>query len=373
MKLLPIGHGVSRPVTFADTGLQRRIHAGIAMTTLLGSATWLLIVIGYRMIGFSVDIGDVHGYIRWSYHLPRHVDYPSHMPAFPALILMARLFTFHQIADAALAQVIVYSSWLIGVFLARQILQRIAPQATVPGLLLFGLFPMVGVASAAYPDAMLLGYACALGAMLLALQKRWWSFTATTAVGLLVHQAFYSFYLALALVCFFWMGMRWRHLVACGIPFTIYYVAVAVSRGDANWILGYYASHTIHGGGLPVFDGILGTMLRRTPKDLAKGVLLAVAGISACLLAIDRLHKRDWVLLSLCVPVILFAVLSPQNASFLILRLAKLLVFPASIWLADRRGLLSALESPLGYVVAAAVLVVSQFAWSYYIVGFFRA
>jgi hypothetical protein len=349
-----------------------RVPVRIVLPIVMGAAVWLGIVAGYHWMGYSIYRSDLKGYIDWSYHLNRHSDYPSHMPGFSAVILLARILSFHVVADTLLAQIVGYLCWAAALVCAGRILKRIAPETELLGLFLFGFFPLIGVSSAADPVADPLAYVCALGAIWCALEKRWQPLAWITAAGLLVHQAFYPFFLALGLVCVLSEGMHWRYFLASGIPFVLYYIAIALQKGDANWILGYHqVAHTPHAGGWPVFDGIAGILLRRTSKDAAKAGLLLSAGLASVLLSAYSGRKKNWLLLTTCLPVLVAFVLSTQNVAWIIFRLSRLLVFPLCWWLSAHPRILSATQKARVYVPSLFLLIASQLAWAYYSLVYF--
>jgi hypothetical protein len=235
-----------------------------------------------------------------------------------------------------------------------------------PGLLLFGLFPLLGVWSAANPTADLLAYAVLLAAALFAMEDRHPAFACATAAGLMVHQAFYPFYGAMALVCAT-RGMRWRYVFASGVPFALYYVAIAIQKHNINWILAFHlAMHTPKSGDLPIFDGLLGTMLRGSAKYVLKSCILVGSFVASIALSIYSARHRNWLMLCLCLPVVLAGIFSTQNVAWVVFRLSKLLVFPACLWISKRPTIIQLLEWPPVYAAAALLLAASQFAWAHY-------
>ena len=336
----------------------------------LGTVVFLGIVLGYQAIGFSVVRSDVAEYLNVSHNLAAH-SYPSHMPGYPALIALTRLLTFNLIGDAALAQGICFLFWGAAVFLTYKILQSLAPETKEVGTLIYALAPLVGVSSAAYPLADIPAHAFFLGAVYAAVQARWWAFALVTALGLMIHQAFYPFYLLLALVCLFGRGMKWYHFVTSGIPFTVYYAWMAVSLGNANWILAYHGkTHLEARKGFVLFDGILGNLLGFTPMAFIKGLMLLMILLCAAFLAIHFLRRKNWLQLSLLLPLLMYSAASNETISFLLVRLSKIMVFPACLWAAEHPVILGALRRRSGYWLLTSCLVITQFIWAAYTVAY---
>ena len=343
---------------------------GSGLAVCLGTVVFLGIAIGYQAIGFSVLRSDVADYVNWSHNLAAR-SYPSHMPGYPALIALTRLLTFNLIGDAALAQGICLLFWGAGVFLTSQILQSLAPETKEVGTLIYALAPFVGVSSAAYPLADIPAHAFFLGAVYSAVKTRWWAFALVTALGLMIHQAFYPFYLLLALVCLFSRGMKWTCLVASGVPFAIYYVWMAALRGNVNWILAYHEkTHLAPRKGFVLFDGILGNLLRLTPIATIKGLILLLILLCAVFLAIHFLKRKNWLLLSMLLPLLMYSAASNETICFLLVRLSKIMVFPACVLAVEHPAILRSLRRRSGYWLLASCLVITQFIWAAYQVAY---
>jgi hypothetical protein len=357
-------HLVSRPAS----NLNQPQAAGLILPICLGTAVFLGVVVGYRVVGFNVLRSDVAEYVNWSRNLAGH-SYPSHMPGYPALIALVRWGTFGLISDLALAQGICLLGWSGAVVLFCHILRSLAAEAKEIGVLCYALAPFVGVFYTAYPIADIPAHAVFLAAVWCAVQARWWMFAGATAAGLLIHQAFYPFYFLLALVCLFSRGMKWIHLAASAVPFCFYYAWMAVSRGDANWMLHYHGTtHVKSRRGLVVFDGVVGSLLQFTPKEVAKGFLLLAISVGAVFLAVYFLRRKNWLQLSLVLPVLFYAAISNDKISFLLIRLSKLLVLPACVWAAGQPRLVAVLQRRFVYWLVASCLIATQFVWAAYTV-----
>jgi hypothetical protein len=333
---------------------------------LIGTVIWLLILLYWRSVGFSIYVGDLKGYIDWSYHLSEHTDYASHMPAYPFLLLVGRLLTFRWFPDTFVAQCLGYLTWVYGLLVARSILARVAPDAMKAGLLWFALFPFLGVWAAANPVADLLAYAVVLTALMFALEKRFVGFALSFGLGLFTHQAFYPCYGALVLVCLR-DRMPARLLTLCAAPFVLYYAATALQKHDWNWILSYHVNtHAGQPGGLPVFDGLLGTLLRGGAKNAFKAALLLGAFSASIALCVYCARRKNWLLVTLCVPALIAGLFSTQHVAWVIFRLAKLLLIPACWWLVKHPRALGRLNDVRVYAALAVALSLSQFFWARY-------
>ena len=338
----------------------------------LGLLVFLLILLGYRLLDFSVNRSDVADYIRWSRDLASYRSFPSHMPGYPVSLALARVLTLGWIGDVVLAQGICLASWWLAAVLAWRVGKQLAPETADTGVLLFSLFPFVGVTMAAYPIADAPAYALFLGACLAALRRRACAFALITSLGLLVHQAFYPFYLLLAVWCLLNNRISLMHFGVSGIPLVIYYVAIAIAEGNPNWILEYHRhAHLKASGALPIFDGIVGTLLRGSALGLVKGAFMFLVFVSACALSWHFLRKRNWLMLCFLAPLLVYSIVANQKIGWILIRMGKLLVFPFCVWLASQPRAVQLLRKKSFYIVLAVVLVVSQVAWAAYIYKYF--
>jgi hypothetical protein len=319
-----------------------------------------------------VNRSDVADYIRWSRDLISYQSFPSHMPGYPASIALARILTLGWIGDVVLAQGICLASWWIAAILAWKVAKQLVPVIADTAMLLFSLFPFVGVTMAAFPIADAPAYALFLGACLAALRRRAWAFALITSLGLLVHQAFYPFYFLLAIWCLVNRRISLIQFGASGVPLVLYYVAVAIAKGNPNWVLEYHQdTHLKTTGALPVFDGIVGTLLRGSAPGLIKGFLMLAVFLVACRLTWHFVRKRNWLMLCFLAPLLFYGVVANEKIGWILIRMGKMLVFPLCVWLAGQPWVVQLLRKRSFYIVLAMILVVSQVAWAAYIYKYF--
>ena len=353
-------------------GCPQTTESSLVPPLCMGLLVFAFILVSYRILHFSVYRSDVADYINWSHHLLSYQSYPSHMPGYSAILALARTLTFGWVGDMVLARGICLTSWCLAVFLAWEITRQLAPEATHTGVLLYGLFPCVGVTIAAYPIADALSYTLFLAATFAALRKRGWAFALITSFGLLVHQAFYPFYLLLAIWSLVNHRITFTHFVFSGIPLLVYYTIVAVAENNPNWVIEYHLhTHLEASASLPVFDGIVGTFLRGGVVGLVKGTfLLAVFGCSLAF-SCHFLKKRNWLMLCFLFPLLACGIVANQKISWILVRMGKLLVFPICVWLSNQHRALEILRKRSVYVGISVILVISQVAWAAYTYEYF--
>lgn len=357
-------------MNFAKSLLSHLNCEATKRTLSLGLLTFLCISIAYYIVDFNVIRSDVAGYVKWSYDLSGQT-FPSHMPGYPALIALGRFVTFKVLNDTLVAQGICLIFWAFGVVVCQKVLRILAPQMEGIGILGYGLAPLVGVSLVAYPVADVVGHSVFLCSVLAALRSKWWLFSLITSIGLLIHQSFYPFYLYLSIVCCLTKGMRWIQLVMSGVPFVIYYVYMAIVKSNPNWILDYHSKTTLASkNGFVAFDGILGELSSFSVTGLVKGSILLSVCLTAVVLTWHFGRRRDWFVTSLLVPMIIYSAASNEAVSFLLIRLAKMMVIPLCIWATEFPKSIRMSQTRIFYWSAAICLICSQFLWGAYTVHF---
>jgi len=342
-----------------------------ALLIITGAAICAAIAITYHVLGFSVIRSDVRGYADWSHHLFEHrVKY--HLPGYPTLIALSRVLTLGWVGDAVLMQGLAFICWVISLRVLSLTLEKVSPESKRLGLLLFGLYPFVGVAYIVYPIADILASLLLIGAFYCALRKLWWPFVLIAAYGLLVHKALWPFLFLLMLACMVWMGMPRWHLALAGAPLAIYYLIMTPPGKNPLWILRWHLDRELTSqSSFPVFDGILGTLIQGSMKGMFKGGVLFLVFLSTVFLGLYLLKRKECLLLALITPLVIFAVTLNQHEAWALLRFSKVLVIPLCVWLVvqGKRGI--APRQLSAYIGLAAVLIVTNIAWAAYIMMYF--
>jgi hypothetical protein len=377
-------HDYSDILMFRDAGTlaevtgsrveQRRVAGNwqLSNVLLVGFGTFLLIALGYQVLGFSVNRSDAAEYIRWSHHLLSFDAFASHLPGFPALIALARILTFGLLGDAVVAQLVCLAFWGLGVWLSFKLAEVLAPEVADVAALLFGCFPLVGITYAAFPIADIPAAAIFIGACVAALRGRGWLFAGITGLGLLIHQALYPFYLFLGIWSLMNRRISLTQFLLSGVPFVAYYVAGAVSHSDPAWVLHYHTATTLKAvSALPVFDGVIGTFLRGSGKDLMKGFLMLAVLMGSGLLTCYFAKRKNWLMLVFLVPLVVYGIISNERAGWILMRLARLLALPVCVWLGANPTFLAVLQKRWVCFMFVGLLVISQFLWAGYMFRFY--
>jgi hypothetical protein len=160
--------------------------AALSRTLALGLLVLLSVCLGWWSIGFSPLISDVGGYASWSHDLIGRAG-GWHMPGYPLLIGVVRKITFGLVSDLPLMVGISFVAWATGLVFIRRILSERAPQLLEIGVLVYGLFPLIGITHVAHPLADSLAQTLFLASFYAALTNSKWTFVVTTAMGLMVH------------------------------------------------------------------------------------------------------------------------------------------------------------------------------------------
>lgn len=317
------------PAMFAD--LLRRLgarhvalplFAGLVMT--IGLRAWL------SSMGVSVQTGDILGYIEWSYHPWFHTDYPSHLPLLPTLLFLGRALTFRMVSDVMVATALAAIAWMASTAVVDRILEDQAPRMRPIGVALWSLAPLTGIRMIVYPGADQLGCLLLALAALGATERRAGLQCVATAIGLFSHQALWLPFGLMALFRLRDLGARSTLLT--GLPILAYYAAMAVATGRWNWVLAHHRA--VHGGEYKVSafgDAIWAPLLAGGWAGWAKaGLMLGI--VVGCLLLLARQRKRgDAIGIAWTLPILLYALLTNERSSFIVVRYVRLLALPLAL------------------------------------------
>jgi hypothetical protein len=166
--------------------------------------------------------------------------------------------------------------------------------------------------------------------------------------------------------------MAWWHFALTGVPLAIYQLTMTPAAKNPLWILGHHLKHELKSQSfLPVFDGVLGTLIQGSIKGVFKGGVLLLVFLTALFLALYFLRRKEWLFLALITPLLVFAVTLNQYESWALLRFSKVLVIPLCVWLAAQAKRMIVPQRRSAYVGLAAVLIVTNLVWAVHILIYF--
>jgi hypothetical protein len=335
---------------------------------------WLIVAAVYRHIGYSVLVSDPAGYADWSHDLWRNSVY-YHLPGYPAAIAAARILTFGALPDDILMQFLCLFAWLGSLSYFDRLLCVIAPAARFPGLVLYAFYPSaVGLAGTVTVESDALLRLLLLGALWHAVSRQWWRWAAFAGFCLVVNKGAWPAIALMTLVCLWRYRLPWRCVVLAFAPLTAYYLAMAARYQDLFWIIRPHLSiQFTPKSHWPLLDGVFGTLLQGTPVSTGKGLLLLAVFVAAIALNAWLWRKREWLLLSVAVPVLFYALLINQQESSQIVRFSYLLVIPFCMWLTEHSAWLAVFQRKGVLIPMAIFLLGFQVFYNAYAVHWNRA
>jgi hypothetical protein len=340
-------------------------------TLILGLLVLLSICLAWRLIGFSAMVSDAFEYAKWSHNLAERAG-GWHLPGYPFLIALARELTLGLVPDLPLMVAVSFVAWVIGIVFMSRVLAETAPELREIGLLLYGLFPFVGITHVALPLADTLAHTLFLTAFY-ASQKKWkWTFLASTAMGLIVHMVLWPFLLMLSIVWLIERRLAIWHVVISGVPLALYYGTIAVTSGDWLWFFRlHYAVNFETSVAFPLFNAVIGPIATGSMTGMGKGILVLLVIAATVWLAVFAWNRRNWLILTTALPLLLFAAAVNAQEAFIVVRYARFLVIPFCVWAAVDAGRRTLLTSCRCVWATVLILVVSQWIWAAYTVNYY--
>ena len=359
---------------------------GLRIPVAIGTLVYLLLAVYWAASDFTIMRSDLLEYVRWSRLLwePDQWNWlraSFHVPGYPVIIAIGDAITFGLLSDVLLVQFLEYAFWMMGVVYAWRLLDQFCPSAKSLGVLIFSLYPFVGVTLAAMGRADVPATAVFLAALFYGINRKPWKFMLFGGLALITHKSMWPYMFFATWICLWKYRLQWWTFFLSGVPLVGYWVVVAVNRPDFLLkVIGVDASFVMHTEWktetvrtLPLFDGIFGTLFAGSAKEAAQGSILLGIFLVAVLLAIYFLRKRtrDWMQIALIIPTLLLCVMVHQSWAWPILRFSKPLVIPFCVWLVAHPRLLEKFNHGLTYAAVAVILVATQFAWGVYVIIYF--
>ena len=347
------------------------IFSNLRFLAALGLLLVVSIQAGWSFVGFKPMTSDVLGYRIWSHSLIERAG-GWHLPGYPLLIAIARLATFGVVPDLPLMTAVSFGAWLIGLVLIGRILSETAPTMLEIGVLSYAFFPLVGITHVAHPLADTLAQTLFLGAFYATLKNRQWLFVSLTAAGLIVHMVLWPFLLLLSILWLVEKRMTIWHLLISGAPLALYYGTIAIASSDWLWFFRqHYDVNFKSSVTFPLFNAIIGPLATGSTAGLMKVVLVLAVMFVAISLTILALKRRDWAMLPIVLPILLFAATVNAHEGFIVVRYGRFLVIPACLWMAGKPGWRAAVSSRWYVWATAVILVLSQWVWAAYTAEYF--
>jgi hypothetical protein len=342
------------------------------LRTIAGIAAVTYAAVGalFAVLRFDPVDSDALDYANWSTVLAYRDR--AHLPGLPAVLWALRTLSGGLLAGTVVQMSVVLVAWAVSVVYADRLLADLDLPTRRFGLLLFALFPLVGVTYVAFPISDALAIACVVAAAWHLRQRAWWPFVAAVAAGSFTHKMAWPFLLLETGVAVASRGLPWWKAALAGLPFAAYW-AWGVADGEALlWpVRANAAEGLIASDGAPIpFRGVASGLFAGSMPGLVKGAFLCAIAATVVGLAWHFWRRRDIDMLCLAVPLVLLAALIEAYSAWALARFAKIAAVPLSVALAGdprvgsllrRRGALAALAVVLG----ASQLVYALYLYHY--------
>jgi len=302
-----------------------RSRQDLGQIAAIGIATFLSVVILFRLMGTPMLQSDVLGYSEQSY---RWWQASMHLPGYATLLWLFRTLTFGIINDVVLMQTISLAAWAGSIWAFLQIAEKVNPSAARWGAVIYGLYPFVGVTFVAWPLSDTVANFALIYAILCLYRRDWPRLTLSLAAMLLMHKALWPFAAAISLVAWQRGFPLWR-VFASGVPLVLFWLFVAASGAGLFWIVSIDVSdHFSVGTSLPILDGVLGTLMRGGMRGTVKGlILLSLLGGTVVMTWIYG-RRGNLEMLAILIPVLGLLVILNEWVIWAAFRYSKILVIP---------------------------------------------
>jgi hypothetical protein len=364
-------------ISVDTTDKPSRLKEPVIALVFLTVSYFALAIFLARVLQFKFLQSDALGY--WQDSLAwRTPFHPFHVPGYPLLIAMLRGITFGVLPGVGLMMIINLASFLVSALLVYQILKRssVDKKLAVLGMLLFGLWPFVGLVYAVYPMADLPSLFFFLAGLYLLLTSRRLPAALLLGLAMVTHKAMWIFVVLLLAAEVlrskkYLSRQNFLIVIVTFVPLGALWLLGAAYHGSPAWLFSSNLQAEVASrGSLPLLDGLWGTIQEGGFKGTVKGLLLAAF---ACLSAVTlyaclKLKYQNYLYgaaISLAV-LILFLVLNRYEI-WAAMRYSRLLVIPlmliANTYARARRF---DWRSP-AILACLSILFASQFAYAWYL------
>lgn len=350
---------------------------------ILGSVSAVMVIFLYLffiLLDFEFFRSDVSWY--WNDSLNWFLPFNKvHVPGYSLIIAFARAITFGFLEPVLLMQMITMVFFFISIFFIIKIFEfeknKKNDLMPIIGGLIFALWPFVGLTYIIYPVSDIVAISFYVIGLFLFLSKKerlgslFWGFTIITHKGL-------WFFVVLSLIAWILSSekQKIKHIFLCMLiiiaPIFLLWILGSFFYNDIFWIISpSLAVEAQSRSSIPIFDGLLSSILGGGLKAFVKGGLLLFIFFLSIILIIIQLKKRPlwWKYgIAISLSVLILAIGLNSNTIWAAVRFSRLLIFPI-IWVIPQIKYLDRYSKrTITYFSIALLLLLylSQFAFAYY-------
>jgi hypothetical protein len=346
--------------------------AMIAVTSFLLVWGWLAVVLQFPFMG-----SDVAGY--WGDSLAWRTPFnPDHVPGYPLLIALLRFLTPASIEPIVLFWAVTFCAHIAGALAVYwSVASRADERVGYFSVILFLLWPFVGTTYVAFPFADSVALALIACGFALLLSERFRTAAMLLGLAMVVHKASWIFAILLLVAGVLTHRRRfpWTAAVIMACPLGSLWVAGMIVNGYGPlWLLSVslpiqFASKS----SLPVFDGLIGTLLKGGTKDFLKSTVLWTQAALLFGLALAIVYGRGfdrstkwWALAIIGGLIFLYSTLN-QDIIWAAVRYSKLAALPFGLYIGSRPRIANTLmRSPWISAGLVLLLFATQLAFCWY-------
>lgn len=331
---------------------------------------WLAVVLQFSFMG-----SDVAGY--WEDSLAWRTPFnPDHVPGYPLLIALLRFLTPASVEPIVLFWAVTFCAHIAGALAVYwSVASRADDRVGYLSVIFFLLWPFVGTTYVAFPFADSVALALIACGFALLLSERFRTGAMLLGLAMVVHKASWIFAILLLVAGILTHRRRfpWTAAVIAACPLSFLWIAGMVVNGYGPfWLLSVslpiqFASKS----SLPLFDGLIGTLLKGGTKELLKSIVLwtHAAFLIGLALAFGRARDRStkwWALSMVAGLLFLYSTLN-QDIIWAAVRYSKLAALPFGLYLGSRTRMADTLtRSPWITAGLVLVLLATQLAFCWY-------
>ena len=328
----------------------------------------------------SMAYGDVYDY--WQDSLNWREPYnPFHMPGYAFSLALLRGATFGALPPTTIllfTTLVAFTFAIITAYKLTAIDESSSGRALgVLAVSLFVLWPMVGVTYVAYPIADMFGMAPFLIAIWFLKSKQSLPGGLVLGLTLVAHKGIWPFAVLVMLAHLITKRdmASLASLVLMLVAVSVIWIMGAAHHDSTFWLLSSNFEFEFQStNALPVFDGLLGSLISGTVSGIGKAIIVGGVAFLAIAVMIQSWRSpkdddRRWYALAIGAAIIALVSLLNEHEIWAIVRFGRLLAIPLA-WYYGPLLLANLDRIPMarsGLIGALSILVVSQFAFGYYI------